>query len=725
MSRVQLSGPRVWVIGCLGPILGSQAALAGLYRTNLLSNPSFEDYSTAAAAVYQNGATVQYDLQTDNTTSRGVQGWINSGYDVSGIRTDGVGTGHTGDYFGMGGSFNSGIGRVAAMKQDINLVTWGFTEAELDNNSLVMQAGACLSGYPGDSDTVRFTVYFLDQAQAVKSTAYTSGSQDPETWTPFESGTIALPAGTRFIRFEAEFTKAGGSNNDGRIDDAWIYLWPKTWPASPMLDRNLLSNPSFELGTHGWTTTAGNPRARPTGIDGVLAKSGSRLLAGGQRNMGTEPNRGTAHQEIILAHYGFNRTAMADPTNRFFLRTEAWLYSYQDVGQARVTVDIYDLAGGLLSHHDTGRVRANKRPSPFFHQELLTPGAYRIVLTYDAVDPSGTNLDGYLDDVAVIVSRTPHRPRWHGPVTIGHRGNSIVAPENTLSAGNACRAARAHLGEFDVAPCATGELVVMHDSTVDRTTDGTGSVSSLSLAQIQALDAGSWFSLDFAGERVPTFEEMLLTLIPDVTPLIEAKSGSAAAYVAQLRALGIQGDVLVQSFSWSLLSQIRSLDPEIRLGALGSGTLTTSSISQMGSAGASVVGWEQGGVNEATVALVHAAGMQIYVWTVNDPASVQRFIAMGVDGIITDHPAGVTWLVDPAIHPCDFDLDGDVDVDDWALFEPCMTWPGGAATAGLCETADLDLDGDVDQSDFGLLQRCFSGPNLALDPDCVNADFPP
>ncbi|HOW72749.1 MAG TPA: glycerophosphodiester phosphodiesterase family protein [Phycisphaerae bacterium] len=725
MLRIHARGPGGGAVVGLVMILGSPAAHAGLYRTNLLSNPSFEDYSTAAAAVYQSGATVQYDLQTDNTTGRGVQGWLNSGYDVCGIRTDGSGTGHSGDYYGMGGSFSSGLGQVAAMKQDIDLLTWGFTEAELDSHLLVMEAGAYLSSYPGDSDAVRFTVYFLDQGQAVKAAAYTSGLQAPDNWTLFESGTVAVPSGTRFIRFEAEFTKAAGNNNDGRIDDAWVFLWPTVWPSSPMLDRNLLADPGFELGTQGWTVTAGNPRARPAGLDGVPAKSGTRLLAGGQRSMDTDPNRAAACQEIVLPHYGLNRTVLSDSRNRFFLRTEAWLYSFQDVGQAKVTVDVYDVAGGLLSHYDSGRVRANKRPSPFFHQELLAPGAYRVVFTYDAVDPSGTNLDGYLDDAAVVVSQMPHRPRWYGPVTIGHRGNSIVAPENTLSAENACRAGRAHLGEFDVMPCSTGELVIMHDSTVDRTTDGTGSVSSLSLAQLKALDAGSWFSSDFISEQVPTFEEILLTMLPDVTPLIEAKSGKAAAYVAQLRALGIQKDVLVQSFSWSLLSQIHALDPAIRLGALGSGTLTASSIAQMQAAGASIVAWEQGGVSDTTVNMIHEAGMQVFVWTVNDMAAAQRFIDLGVDGIITDHPGGVTWLVDPAIHPCDFDLDSDVDADDWTLFGGCVTAPGEVPAAGFCTTADLDRDGDVDQSDFGVLQRCFVGSGAMADFACLEPHSPP
>lgn len=118
-----------------------------------------------------------------------------------------------------------------------------------------------------------------------------------------------------------------------------------------------------------------------------------------------------------------------------------------------------------------------------------------------------------------------------------HRGGPAHAPENTLAAlRNAVRRG-VHQVEFDVRRCASGEVVVMHDETVDRTTDGTGAVRDLSLAQLRALDAGRGFSPAFEGERVPTLEEALDALPRDVWINVQIKRAEpvAAAAVAIAR----------------------------------------------------------------------------------------------------------------------------------------------------------------------------------------------
>src|SRR5688572_15046907 len=98
-------------------------------------------------------------------------------------------------------------------------------------------------------------------------------------------------------------------------------------------------------------------------------------------------------------------------------------------------------------------------------------------------------------------------------LSIAHRGSSLFAPENTLAA---CFAAegKADLVEVDVRVSSDGKLVLMHDASVDRTTDGTGAVSGKTLAQLKLLDAGSWFAPGFAGERIPLLEEMLTNTLP-------------------------------------------------------------------------------------------------------------------------------------------------------------------------------------------------------------------
>jgi glycerophosphoryl diester phosphodiesterase len=225
-------------------------------------------------------------------------------------------------------------------------------------------------------------------------------------------------------------------------------------------------------------------------------------------------------------------------------------------------------------------------------------------------------------------------------LSIGHRGNAVYAPENTLASFLSAEG-KADFVETDGRVSSDGVLVIMHDSTVDRTTDGTGNVAALTLAQLKALDAGSWFSAAFAGERIPTLAEMVTNTLRFATPLIEQKAGTAAQYVAELRRLNAVTNVVVQSFDLNFLANVHSLEPSIALCGLGSGTLTTASLNSITNAGARTVAWEKAGVTATEVALVHNWGLKLFVWTVDSPAEIQSFIALGVDGIISNDPAGV------------------------------------------------------------------------------------
>jgi glycerophosphoryl diester phosphodiesterase len=190
--------------------------------------------------------------------------------------------------------------------------------------------------------------------------------------------------------------------------------------------------------------------------------------------------------------------------------------------------------------------------------------------------------------------------------------------------------------------------MVMHDASVDRTTDGTGAFSSKTMAELKQLDAGSWFAADFTGERVPTFEESMNAILPAAVPLIEHKTGTAAAYVAELRRLNIVSNVVVQSFDWSFVSAVHALEPGIRLAALGSGTLTRDKIMSMMNAGVETVAWEKSSIGEAELAMVHAVGLKLFVWTV-DGAEIARFVDLGVDGIISNDPGRVKAISNPTV----------------------------------------------------------------------------
>jgi glycerophosphoryl diester phosphodiesterase len=230
-------------------------------------------------------------------------------------------------------------------------------------------------------------------------------------------------------------------------------------------------------------------------------------------------------------------------------------------------------------------------------------------------------------------------------LSIGHRGNSLYAPENTVASFKSALG-KADMVEMDGQLTSDGKLVVMHDATVDRTTDGTGSIAANTLAWLKTLDAGSWFSSAFVGERVPTLEEAITNSLPAAIPLIEQKAGSASAYVTELRRLGVVTNVVLQSFDWAFLSTVHGLEPAIELCALGSGTFSTASLTSITNAGARRVAWEQGGVTAGMLNLIHQTGLKLFVWTVDGPA-IKTFIDMGVDGIISNDPAAVRGYQEP------------------------------------------------------------------------------
>ena len=135
-------------------------------------------------------------------------------------------------------------------------------------------------------------------------------------------------------------------------------------------------------------------------------------------------------------------------------------------------------------------------------------------------------------------------------------------------------------------------------------------------------------------------------IIPYGTPLIEQKAGGAAAYVAELRRLNVVTNVVLQSFDWAFLTAVHALEPNLRLCALGSGTLSSTSLTNIINAGARTVAWEQSTITSNEVALVHGAGLSLFVWTVDGPV-IQHFIDLGVDGIISNDPETVKGLQQP------------------------------------------------------------------------------
>lgn len=251
--------------------------------------------------------------------------------------------------------------------------------------------------------------------------------------------------------------------------------------------------------------------------------------------------------------------------------------------------------------------------------------------------------------------RLLHTPR---PLVIAHRGYSQVAPENTLPAFRLAKATGADLIELDYHHTKDGKLVVIHDATLDRTTNATnlwsGSkipVAGKTLAELQSLDAGKWFEAQFTGTRLPSLHEALDVIQDGNVTLIERKAGDAAACVALLRERRLVNQVIVQAFDWNYLTDFHQLEPRQVLGALGPPStkagkkltdeekvLSPNWIAEAKKTGASVIVWNKQ-VTKETIAAAHQQGLKVWVYTINTAAVAEPLLELGVDGLISDNPA--------------------------------------------------------------------------------------
>ncbi len=238
------------------------------------------------------------------------------------------------------------------------------------------------------------------------------------------------------------------------------------------------------------------------------------------------------------------------------------------------------------------------------------------------------------------------------PLFIAHRGFSRRFPENTLAAFAAAVDAGAQMIELDVSLSKDRQLVVMHDAAVDRTTSGGGAVRTLTLEQLQTLDAGSWFDARFNGERVPTLEQVLdlargrILVNIEIKPEAFEANGAADAVERQVvelvRAKGMTGDVLVSSFEWQILDNLRRLDPTIALGLLSDAAADESLRYWAGRIGAYSWHPDHRILTPTQVAERHAMGMKVFPYVVDGAIDTPRMLAMGVDGLIVDDPLQMT-----------------------------------------------------------------------------------
>jgi glycerophosphoryl diester phosphodiesterase len=254
--------------------------------------------------------------------------------------------------------------------------------------------------------------------------------------------------------------------------------------------------------------------------------------------------------------------------------------------------------------------------------------------------------------------RDHHFPHDAFPAIVAHRGASSTRPENTLASFEEAVRLGAHIVELDVRLSRDGVAVVMHDPTVDRTTDGSGAVHELTAAELGVLNAGSPEAL----ERVPTLAEVLDLLSGSAAAALEIKNlpgepgfeadheSIVTATHAELERSAFEGPVVVLSFNPSSVAASKTIAPDVP-----TGFLTTDLVSPHDALAHAVrAGHEMVlprvtslvAAGDAFVAEVHTAGLRLATWTVDDAAEIRALLGRGVDAVASNDPATALAVLD-------------------------------------------------------------------------------
>ncbi|SFD80195.1 glycerophosphoryl diester phosphodiesterase [Paenibacillus catalpae] len=225
-----------------------------------------------------------------------------------------------------------------------------------------------------------------------------------------------------------------------------------------------------------------------------------------------------------------------------------------------------------------------------------------------------------------------------------HRGASAYAPENTMAAFERGLACGADLIELDVQLTKDGEVVVFHDLTVDKTTNGHGPLHDYTLAELRALDAGSWFSKDFTGELVPTLEEVLAWARDRIRLSIELKQPAdredpaLAHRTARLVAEhGMNGQAQIMSFRHDLVKAVRDMNADVLTAAICAREVDKP-IELLEELGAQILNTPLQFLSKDRVSQLHDRGFYVYGSMSDDPAVFVQLMAMGVDAMDTNVP---------------------------------------------------------------------------------------
>jgi glycerophosphoryl diester phosphodiesterase len=235
------------------------------------------------------------------------------------------------------------------------------------------------------------------------------------------------------------------------------------------------------------------------------------------------------------------------------------------------------------------------------------------------------------------------------PLVIAHRGDSAHRPENTLASFAGALEVGAEVVEMDVQLTADGHVVVLHDPTLDRTTTGRGDVRRMTLAEVRAVSAGypDRFGNAYAGERVPTFGEVLGLIRDRAKALVEIKTesvtddaegGIEARVAEEVHRSGMAEHVALISFDHRAVTRLRSISPGIPRGRLFGRCTADEVVAQAREADCEIVMPHKGQINEVLAARVHEAGLKLATWVVDEPQELKALARFGLYGVGSNLP---------------------------------------------------------------------------------------
>lgn len=239
-----------------------------------------------------------------------------------------------------------------------------------------------------------------------------------------------------------------------------------------------------------------------------------------------------------------------------------------------------------------------------------------------------------------------HTATIHMGKVIGHRGACGYAPENTLASLRKAHALGVQWVEFDAMLTQDHEAIVMHDTTLNRTTNGRGNVAKTSYSKIKTLDAGSWFAAEFAGEKVPSLQEALeylhqhnMSINVEIKPVRGTEEATAKKVVKILEKVWPcdAGRLLVSSFSSKALAVAHQLNPDLPFGYL-TDKWHKNWQKKLNEFNCVALNTNYKALNPTRVALVKQTGCLLLAYTVNDPAIAAELFSWGVDAVFSDCP---------------------------------------------------------------------------------------